>query len=179
MRTTNNQELKKWHVTYTRSRAEKKVHAELAAKGIESFLPLQKKLRQWKDRKKWVEIPLMSGYCFVHITRKEYDMVLQTNHVVCYLTFEGKAAVIPDSQIAYLRTMLKQFDFEVDVSHENFEHGKKVEIIEGPMTGLRGELVEIRGKHRFVLRINQIDTIFTIEVPASYITALPENTQLH
>ena len=90
---------KQWHVIYTRSRAEKKVQLELILKDIENYLPIQKKLRQWKDRKKWVEMPLMSGYCFVHITRKEYDLVLQTNNVVSYVRFEGKAATIPDSQI--------------------------------------------------------------------------------
>ena len=90
---------KLWHVVYTRSRTEKKVCDELTINNIECFLPLQKKLRQWKDRKKWVEMPLMSGYCFVHVSRKEYDKVLQTNNVVCYITFEGKAAAIPDKQI--------------------------------------------------------------------------------
>ncbi|MCD6353930.1 MAG: UpxY family transcription antiterminator [Prolixibacteraceae bacterium] len=133
---------KAWYVIYTRSRAEKKVYTELTSKNIECFLPLQKKLRQWKDRKKWVEMPLISGYCFVHISRKEYDSVLQTNNVVCYVTFEGKAAIVPDRQIDYLRQMLKQFDFEVAVTHENFKPGKKVEIIAGTMVGLRGELVE-------------------------------------
>ena len=59
-----------WHAIYVHSRAEKKVHVELTLKGIESFLPLHRKLRQWSDRKKWVEIPLISGYVFVHITRK-------------------------------------------------------------------------------------------------------------
>lgn len=164
---------KHWYVIYTRSRAEKKVEAELLAKGIECFLPLQKKLRQWKDRKKWVEIPLISSYCFVHICRKEYDSVLQSNNVVCYVTFEGKAAVIPEQQITYLKQMLKQFDFDINVTLENFKPGKQVEIIEGALVGLRGELIESRGKHKFLLRINKIDTSFIVEVPAEYLSSIP------
>ncbi len=164
---------KSWHVIYTRSRAEKKVNAELTAKNIECFLPLQKKLRQWKDRKKWVETPLISGYCFVCISRKEFDKVLQTDNVVCYITFEGKAAVIPERQINSLKQMMHQSDFEVTVSHKNFEPGKKVEIIAGPMIGLRGELVEARGKQKFVLRFEQINQVFTVEVPANNLSYLP------
>ncbi len=164
---------KNWHVVYTRSRAEKKVLIELQQKEIESFLPLQKKLRQWKDRKKWIEIPLISGYCFVHISRKEYFSVLQTSNVVCYITFEGKAAIIPDAQIAALKQMLKQFDFEVTVSTENFEPGKKVEVIEGPLIGLRGELLEARGKRKFILRVTQISSTFSVEIPASQLSLLP------
>ncbi|HSO87891.1 MAG TPA: UpxY family transcription antiterminator [Draconibacterium sp.] len=165
---------KQWYVVYTRSRAEKKVQTELSLKNIENFLPMQKKLRQWKDRKKWVEMPLMSGYCFVHISRKEYDSVLQTNNVVCYVRFEGKAAVIPESQIDGLKKMLKQYDFEVNVSTENFAPGKKVEVIEGPMIGLRGELVEARGKNKFILRFNQINSVVSVEIPANHLSMLPD-----
>lgn len=174
MTTKNNITQKHWHVVYTRSRAEKKVQVELSLKNIENFLPMQKKLRQWKDRKKWVEMPLISGYCFVHITRKEYDLVLQTNNVVCYVRFEGKAAVIPDRQIDSLKQMLKQYDFEVEVTNENFAPGKKVEVIEGPMIGLRGELVEARGKNKFILRLTQINSIITVEIPANHVSLLPE-----
>lgn len=171
--TTNN---KQWYVLYTRSRAEKKVEAELLAQGIECFLPLQKKLRQWKDRKRWVEMPLISGYCFVYINRAEYDKVLQVHNVVCYVTFEGRAVPIPNQQISYLRQMLKQNDFDINVSHENFKAGKKVEIIKGPLLGLQGELIEIRGKNKFMLKIKELESAFTVEIRAEFLSACPVYT---
>lgn len=170
-KSTENQ--KQWHVVYTRSRAEKKVNDELFRQNIECYLPLQKKLRQWKDRKKWVEFPLMSGYCFVNITRREYDFVLQTDNVVCYVTFEGKAAVIPEYQIEALRKMTKQYDFEVNVTTENFEPGQTVEIIAGPMIGLRGELIKARGKNKFIIRLDQLKSAVVIEIPAEHLTSVP------
>jgi len=169
----NSSENKVWYAVYTRSRTEKKVLAELEAKNIECFLPLQKKLRQWKDRKKWVEVPLISGYCFVRITRKDYDRVLQINNVVSYIIFGGKAAVIPDNQIEYLKQMLSQSDFEVEVSFENFTPGEEVEIIRTFLMGLRGELVNVHGKSRFIVRLNSINTVFMLDVPAEYLTKLP------
>ena len=51
---------KAWYAVYTNSRAEKRVSDRLAEMGIETFLPLQKTLRQWSDRKKLVEKPLIS-----------------------------------------------------------------------------------------------------------------------
>ena len=173
-----NQPKKLWHVVYTRSRAEKKVHEELVKNNIESFLPLQRRLRQWKDRKKWVDMPLMTGYCFVNISRKEYEKVLKTNNVVCYITFEGKAAVIPERQINALKQMLQQYDFEVTVTTENFRPGKKVEVLGGPLIGLQGELVEARGKNKFMLRFEQINSSFMVEVPADLLTLLPEEQQV-
>lgn len=165
---------KNWYAIYSRSRAEKKVHAELERQSIECFLPLQKKLRQWKDRKKWVEMPLIPGYCFVHVSRQEYDKVLQTDNVVCYVRFEGKAAEIRERQIEDLKKMIRQNDFEVEITHENFRPGKKVEIIQGALMGLQGELTEIRGKRKFLIRIEQIEQNFVVEVPVEYLSAIPE-----
>jgi len=174
---SNENSQKQWHVIYTRSRAEKKVQVELTIKEIENFLPMQKRLRQWKDRKKWVEMPLMSGYCFVKITRKDYDAVLQTNNVVGYVRFEGKAAIVPENQIDSLKQMLKQYDFEVNITSENFVPGKQVEIIEGPMIGLRGELVKAQGKNKFIIRFNQIKSVVSVEIPANHLSLLPEEKQ--
>src|SRR6056297_2868862 len=129
---------KKWHVIYTRSRAEKQVCANLTNQRIECFLPLQKKLRQWKDRKKWVEMPLISGYCFVCIDQKEYEKVLQTQNVVNYIRFEGKPAQIPSRQIDYLKKLTAQSDFAIEVSRQTFSPGQKAEIIAGPLLGVQG-----------------------------------------
>ena len=42
------------------------------------------------------------------------------------------------------------------------------------MVGLRGELIECRGKNKFALRIEQINTSFLVEIPAAYLSAVPE-----
>jgi transcription antitermination factor NusG len=88
--------------------------------------------------------------------------------------FEGKAAVIPERQIDSLKKMLKQYDFEVKVTSENFEPGKQVEVIEGPMIGLRGELVKAQGKNKFIIRFSQINSVFSVEIPADHLSLLPE-----
>lgn len=170
MSENNSLDNKAWHVVYTRSRAEKKVYADLTAKGIECFLPVQKQLRQWKDRKKWVVMPLIPGYCFVHISRRDYERVLQTNNVVAYVVFAHKAAVIPDKQINFLKQMIEQSDFEVEVTQDTYRPGKIVEILNGPLMGVRGELLEAHGKNRFTLRIQAINATFVVDVPSENLT---------
>ena len=68
---------KSWYALYVKSRAEKKVAADLSANSIEYYLPLQKVLKQWSDRKKWVEEPLFRSYVFVRIISDDYYKVLQ------------------------------------------------------------------------------------------------------
>jgi len=127
---------------------------------------MQKKLRQWKDRKKIVEMPLLPGYCFVHISRVDYDRVLHNKNVISYVIFERKAAIVPDNQIERIREMVEQSLFPVEVSFENFISGRQVEIIVPPLTGLRGELVKTHGNNRFILRIGSLGINFMLDIPA-------------
>jgi transcription antitermination factor NusG len=163
-----------WHAVYVHSRAEKKVHVELTIKGVESFLPLQRKLRQWSDRKKWVEIPLISGYVFVHITRKHYDLVLQTDNVMQYVRFEGKAAVIRDQDIEILKRMLGQSDLDIEITMEELQPGMQVEIIAGPMMGVKGELISFRGKNKVALRIPPLGFTVLVESPEKNLIVIKE-----
>ncbi|MBA4409129.1 MAG: UpxY family transcription antiterminator [Bacteroidota bacterium] len=159
----------KWYALYVKSRAEKKAHAELQFKEIETFLPLQRRLRQWSDRKKWVEMPLIPGYLFVRISRKEHDSVLQSNFIVNFIKFEGAAAVIPDNQIDYLKLMLKQENPDIEITYETFAYGQMIEVISGPLIGLHGKLVRIKGKNKVAIELEQIGYSVMVEMLAENI----------
>jgi transcription antitermination factor NusG len=154
-----------WYAIRVKSRAEKKVHAQLSEQGIESFLPLQRKLRRWSDRKKWIDWPLISGYVFVHISRKEYEQVLNTFNVVCYIYFEGKAAVIRDKDIQLLKRMLGQSELDLEVTIENLKPGQMVEVVSGPLIGVVGELIKYKGKNKVALRIPPLGYTVLVEAP--------------
>ena len=76
---------RKWHVIYTKSKWEKKTADVLMQHGVESWCPVQKKERQWSDRKKIIEEPLFRSYVFVKISQTERVKVLETNGVVNFL----------------------------------------------------------------------------------------------
>jgi transcription antitermination factor NusG len=154
-----------WYAIRVKSRSEKKVNTELQDQGIESFLPLQRRLRIWSDRKKWVDMPLISGYVFVHISRKEYESVLRTSNVVCYVYFQGKAAVIRDHDIITLKRMLGQHELELEVTIEDLKPGQMVEVVSGPLTGVVGELIEFKGKNKVALRISPLGYTVLVEAP--------------
>jgi transcription antitermination factor NusG len=162
----------RWYAVYVSSRAEKKVNLEFSQKGIESFVPLKKSLRKWSDRKKWVDLPLIPGYCFVKINFKFYLSVLQTNHVVGFVRFEGKPAVIQDNQIDFLKRMLKQTDYFWEITKEKLLPGQKVEIIAGPFIGMEAELIAMKGKKRVGVRIEQINNTLLVDIPMEDVTAI-------
>ena len=153
-----------WHAVYVKSRAEKKAQLELQILEIETFLPLQRKLRQWSDRKKWVETPLISGYLFVRASRKEYDRVLQSNYVVSYVRFESKAAIVPDNQIEYLKLMLTQENTPIEITRDKLKPGQMIEVISGPMIGLRGKLQKMKGKNKVAVELEQLGYSALVEI---------------
>ena len=99
-----------WYAVYTRPRSEKRVYEQLNDKNVETFLPLVTRTRQWKDRKKKVDMPLFNSYLFVRIDYKDRFPVLQTSGVVKIVTFNGVPAVVPDWQIESLRRMIAHPD---------------------------------------------------------------------
>ena len=161
-----------WYAVYVKSRTEKKAQTELQLQKIETFLPLQRKLRQWSDRKKWVETPLISGYLFVKASRKEYDLILQSNYVVSYVRFEGKAAIIPDIQIEYLKLMLKQDNSEIEITREKLKPGQMIKVVAGPLIGLQGKLQKMKGKNKVAIELEQLGCSALVEILAEDIAVL-------
>ena len=154
-----------WFAVYTRSRMEKKAAAEMDKMDIKCFLPLRKVLRQWSDRKKWVDVPLFNSYVFVNVSNKEYHAVLQIMGVVRFITFEGKAVAIPLQQIEAIKTYIDQGSPDYIAPETPLEVGANVQIIRGAMTGLTGVLLTIQGKHRMKVEIDCVGQSLIIDVP--------------
>ncbi|TRX70676.1 UpxY family transcription antiterminator [Carboxylicivirga sp. M1479] len=144
-----------WYALYTKSRAEKKVLLNLEAMGIEAYLPLKRELKKWSDRKKWVETPIISSYIFIKIPESDYQRPFGVNGVVAYVSHKGKASVIPESDIL---TMKKAIENKMDFSVENdaIEKGQVIKVTSGPLEGVSGEVLDVQGSKKIILRINQI-----------------------
>jgi len=143
-----------WYALYTRPRHEKKVARQLTDKGIESYLPMRKVLRQWSDRKKWIEEPLFGCYLFIHVNPGERLPALQTHGTVRLISFRGEPTVVPDREIETIRRILRENP--VVETGPVAAVGDMVEIVLGPLTGLQGRLEAVQGGHRFIVSIDSI-----------------------
>lgn len=163
---------KVWYALYVKSRTEKKVAIELEAEGIEYYLPLEKRLKQWSDRKKWVEEPLFRSYIFVHITDKEYYRALVVRGAVRYVTFERKAVPVPPQQIEAIKLYLNETEPEV-VDEDHWKVGQEVEVMSGKLTGLKGKLVEVDGKKKVKIIIDVVNSALTLHLPKNQLRVIP------
>jgi transcription antitermination factor NusG len=158
----------KWYPLYTKSRTEKKICTLLNKKGIETYLPLNKELKQWSDRKKWTEEPLFKSYIFVKISAVEYDSVIQTPGAVRFIYFSGKLATIPEKQIEQLKKILEQ-DYQPEICFNKLEKGQTVKIIDGSLKGYEGEMVSWQQQNRLILRIEALGQSLLLKIPAGYV----------
>ncbi len=153
----------RWYAAYTKSRSEKKVLKRLLENGFEAYLPIQRKRKQWSDRLKWVEEPLIRSYIFIKVNESEYYNAINTPGLVCYVTFEGKAAPIPDRQIEFLKMLLNE-GAEMEVSNERFAPGQKIIVVSGTLVGMQGEMVEYRGRRKVLVRLGSTGTNLLVTV---------------
>lgn len=160
-----------WYAVYTSSRAEKRVKERLNEAGIENYLPLRTEIRRWSDRKKKIETPLISGYVFVCVTTSQFLEVLNTPGVVTFLKEKSIPVAIPDIQIKRLKFMVEESPEEVEFSTGEFHPGDRVEVKLGRLTGLTGELVEIRGKYKIAVRLEHFGYALTT-IPVSCVEKL-------
>ena len=75
---------------------------------------------------------------------------------------------IPQKQIDNLRLVVNS-DAEIQVSTEKFAKGDQVEVINGSLTGLTGELIKVGGKKRVIVRIDKLDLNIVLTIPVTFL----------
>jgi transcription antitermination factor NusG len=151
-----------WYALRTRSRHEKVVREQLANQGIEPLLPTVKRLSQWKDRKKEIEVPLFSGYCFVRFAGEQKLPVLKTVGVVDIVGSGQSPEAIPDEEIAAIKTLMTSV-LPYD-PHPYLHEGMRVEVVRGPLQGVHGILLRKEKRHRLVLGVRLIQQAAAVEI---------------
>ncbi len=155
----------RWFALRTRSRHEKQVRDRLTARGIERLLPTVMRLRQWKDRRKEIETPLFSGYCFVRFSWPDRLSVLKVPGVVEIVHGGDGPEPIPDQEIDAIRNLMMS-TLRYD-SHPYLHEGMVVEVRRGPLEGVRGILVRKGKRHRLVIAVHLIQQAASVEIDAA------------
>lgn len=158
----------KWYPVCTQPRAEKKACQALINKGIEAYLPLRKQLKQWSDRKKWVEEPVIKSYLFVRITEHEKTEVLTTKGISRFIYFSNQVTAMPDRQIDELKLVMAS-PYDLEITEENLQQGEKIIIKAGPLKGIIGEIVSYRSQKQLMLRLENLGCSIIVNVAASLI----------
>ncbi len=154
-----------WYVIHTRSRHEAKVEAGLGLKGVEIFLPRIVVPSRRRDRRLLLEVPLFSGYLFVHANLQSdaYYDIIKTKGVVRILGIKGVCSPVPPETVEGIRTMLASG--RPLVTRPSLRQGMRVRIAEGPLEGVTGIVLRTRERRRrLVLSVELMQRAVMVEL---------------
>lgn len=155
---------KKWFALYTKPRSEFKAEKDISDLGIENYLPVVIRVKQWSDRKKKITEPVLAGYIFVYADEKERAASLEVNSVVRCLFENGKPAVIYDWQIENLKRFLdEKAEFFIN---NGLAKGTKIKIKSGPFEGVIGIIVSEQNKKTLTVNLDLLNRSVSAVLPA-------------
>jgi transcription antitermination factor NusG len=166
----------RWYALSTKSRHEKKVQERLTAKGFETYVPLRTVIKKWSDRKKRVEEPLFTGYVFVYMLFSRRINALETFGVVRMVMFNGRPGYLHQQEIDTIRHILSA-QRESGYTVEAFDGkmvGDFVEVVEGPLTGLRGQFIKVKNESKLTISIDGIGKSLIVDVPPEWVKKISE-----
>jgi len=164
----------RWHVLWTWSHCEQKVHDQLTAKGFDPFLP---RISVWSMRcrkRHRISRPMFPGYLFLRhaMDQESYFEVLKARGLVRVM---GKGwsrlATVPDQEIEPIKKIL---DPQLTALHHPFiREGRRVRVTRGSLAGLEGVLVRSKpNKGLLVLSVDLLMQSVAVEVDCAFVTPI-------
>ncbi len=164
----------RWYACYTRARAEKQVAKFLQTRGIDSYLPLVPRQRQWKDRKKVVPFPLFPSYVFGRFAMRDLHLVLTTPGVSTIVRTQGQPTPIAEEELENVRRFaaaVASTGVEPD-ARPFLAEGQRVRVTEGPFEGVEGIVIESRGRRRVLVGISAIGQGLEVDIDTRLLKAV-------
>jgi len=151
-----------WFAIRVKSRHEKTVAQLFLQKGLDSFLPLYKANQRWADRVKQLDLPLFPNYVFCRMDPHIRLPVLTTPGVLDILGGRsGEASIDEDEIVAIQKATAAKLNCE---PFAWIVAGERVKIDHGPLKGLTGIVINVKGTDRLVLSVALLQRSIVVEI---------------
>ncbi len=160
-----------WFALRVRSHYERVTVNHLRQRGYEEFAPSCKVEKRWSDRTKQIDQFLFPGYIFCRFNPNDRLAVVTAPGVVDVVGFGKQPERIPDAEMDRVRRMVESGLLVTPYPY--VQVGQAVLIERGPLSGLEGILVEVKGRVRLVVSINLLQRSVSAEVDRYSIRPIP------
>jgi transcription antitermination factor NusG len=151
-----------WYAVYTKHQHERKSAELLSRKGMEVFLPMYQSVRQWKDRRKALSLPLFPSYVFLKTNLANRLQILETAGVFFLVESNGRTCLIPDEEIEAIRSVTR---CNLNIQpHVFLQRGDRVWVRNGALAGVGGILVRVKNQHRVVISVEVLQKAVSVEI---------------
>ena len=146
-----------WHVLYTKPNTSLKVAERLADLGVVVYAPTRTEVRQWSDRKKRVQVPLLPSMVLVNIAEKDTNLVFQVPGVVRYLFEQGTRAKVQDNEVLAMQLYLEG---KAVLDQAKVQVGDTVEV---PQLDKKATVVALQGK-KCLARLERLGAVVSFQL---------------
>ena len=160
-------------MAFTRPRHEKEAARWMEGLGIENYLPLARRIRKYRSRRKVVDLPLFPRYLFVRIPLRSesHIQVLRTPGVLGLVSFNGAPQPVDDTEVESLKILVARGS-HLTVLPELVE-GRWVKIVDGPLAGAVGVLKEVdRREFRLVVNVTLLGRSVSVSLSPSQVEVI-------
>jgi transcription antitermination factor NusG len=164
-----------WFALNTRFRYEDYVSKQIAGKGYETFLPIYKSRRRWSDRIKQIDLPLFPGYLFCRFDPANRLPILTVPGMIQIVGFGKTPVPVDESEIVAIQAAMGS-----NVTREPWpflQIGQKVRVACGPLCGVEGILLSVRGGRRLVLSVTLLQRSVALEVDSTWVISTAQQKQ--
>jgi transcription antitermination factor NusG len=151
-----------WFALRIKPQHEKTARLALFHKGFESYLPLYRSRRRWSDRYQELDLPLFPGYLFCRFSPLDKLRVETTPSVLSVVACGDRLQPVPESEIDAVRTMLASGLPVLPCPY--LKEGNPVYVHRGPLQGLQGTLLLVKGTWRVVVSVTLFQRSVSVEV---------------
>jgi transcription antitermination factor NusG len=159
-----------WFALQVRTRYELAVGKLLRGRGYDPFVPLYQCRKRWSDRIKVVDAALFPGYLFCRLNLQNRLPALMTPGVTQIVGYSRVPVPVDEAEITAIQTAVAS-----GLPNQPWpflQVGNRVQIDRGPLRGLEGILLEIRGARRLVLSVALLQRSVAVEINPTYVKLL-------
>jgi transcription antitermination factor NusG len=161
-----------WFAVQTRTRHENFAARQLSGRGYEVFLPFYQCKRRWSDRIQEFEVPLFPGYLFCRFNLLDRLPILTAPGVIQIVGVGKTPIAVDEEEVIALQTAVRN-----GIPRHPWPFlkvGQRVRVEVGPLCGLEGVLLNLKGRYRLVLSVSLLQRSVAVEVDSAWVTSVPQ-----
>ena len=162
--------MESWYALHVKPRFEKYVTGQLSEKGYETLLPSYVSKRKWSDRVKTLSLPLFPGYVFCRFNVHARLPILVTPGVMAVVGVGKCPIAIEEEEIVVIQRVI---DSGLPTQRWPYLNcGEKVRVEAGPLEGLTGIVVRMKGCDRLVVSVTLLMRSVSVEIDRNFVKPL-------
>ena len=170
-----------WYVLrdLKRHNAKKPGHVYLSENDVEVFLPTRWERVIVKGKSKREKVPAVAGLLFAHSRKSTLNELLRVMPTLQFRYLRGGYQKLMTVRDTEMKNFIRAVEGCDDVAYHTTEEvsalsvGKDVRIIGGPLDGVEGKIVNVRGSHKKRIMVSIPNFIAAVvEVPIGELTLL-------